>query len=74
MTPSEPEQQWNCDSVARGNAYMAEGGQLGERGLARQAIKRSGETVAELSRKYTERMAKRERDARAGAEVQPSPP
>jgi hypothetical protein len=74
MTPSEPEQQWNCDSVARGNAYMAEGGQLGERGLARQAIERSGETVAELSRKYTERMAKRERDARAGAEVQPSPP
>jgi hypothetical protein len=72
MTPSDPEQQWSCDSVARGNAYMAEWDQLGERGLARQAIERSGETIAELSRKYTEQMSKRERDARAGAEVQPA--
>jgi hypothetical protein len=67
LTPTDPGQQWNCDSVARGNAYMSERDQLGERGLARQAIERSGETVAELSRKYTEQMSKRERDARAGA-------
>jgi hypothetical protein len=89
MTPSDPdpEQQWNCDSVARGNAYMSEWDQLGERGLARQAIERSGETVAELSRKYNERMAKwardaqsrdaqareaQARDARASAETQPA--
>jgi hypothetical protein len=54
MTPSDPEQQWSCDSVARGNAYMSEWDQLGERGLAQQAIERSGETIAELARKYTE--------------------
>jgi hypothetical protein len=72
MTPSDPEQQWNCDSVARGNAYMSEWDQLGERGLARQAIERSGETVAELSRKYTEQLAKWARDAQASAETQPA--
>jgi hypothetical protein len=69
MTPSDPEQQWSCDSVARGNAYMSEWEQLGERDLARQAIERSGETVAELSRQYTERMAKWARDAQASAET-----
>jgi len=72
MTPSDPEQQWNCDSVARGNAYMSEWDQLGERGLAQQAIERSGETVAELARKYTEQMAKWVRDAQTSAETQPA--
>jgi hypothetical protein len=72
MTPSDPEQQWNCDSVARGNAYMSEWEQVGERGLARQAIERSGETVAELARKYTEQMAKLTREAQASAETQPA--
>jgi len=72
MTPSDPEQQWNCDSVARGNAYMSEWEQVGERGLAQQAIERSGETVAELARKYTEQMAKLTREAQASAETQPA--
>jgi hypothetical protein len=57
MTPSDPEQQWSCDSVARGNAFMSQLNELGERGLARQAIERSGETVAELSRRYDEQTA-----------------
>jgi len=74
MTPSDPEQQWNCDSVARGNAYMSEWDQLGERGLARQAIERSGETVAELARKYTEQSAKWARDAEASAQSRPAQP
>jgi hypothetical protein len=73
MAPSDPEQQWNCDSVARGNAYMSEREQLGERGLAQQAIERSGETVAELARKYTERLAKLMHEAQASAETQPAP-
>jgi hypothetical protein len=72
MTPSDPEQQWNCESVARGNAYMSEWEQMGERGLAQQAIERSGETVAELARKYTEQVAKWARDAEASAESQPA--
>jgi hypothetical protein len=57
MTPSDPEQQWSCNSVARGNAFMSQLNELGERGLARQAIERSGETVAELSRRYDEQTA-----------------
>jgi hypothetical protein len=69
MTPSDPEQQWNCDSVARGNAFMSEWDRLGERGLAQQAIERSGDTVAELARKYTEQAAKWSRDAEASAET-----
>jgi hypothetical protein len=73
VTPSDPEQQWNCDSVARGNAYMSEWDQLGERGLAQQAIERSGETVAELAHKYTEQLAKWTREAQASDETQPNP-
>ena len=65
MTGMDPEQQWSCDSVARGNAYMSQLGELGERGLARQAIEDSGETVAELSRKFEEWLAAMRRDAAA---------
>lgn len=57
LTGMYPKQQWSCDSVVRGNAYMSQLEELGERGLARQAIERSGESVLELSRKYDEQMA-----------------
>jgi hypothetical protein len=67
MTPSDPDDQWSCDSVARGNEVMSEWDRFGERGLAQQAIERSGETVAELSRKFSERVEKSGRDAAAGA-------
>jgi hypothetical protein len=53
-TGMDPKQQWSCDSVARGNAYMSQLRELGERGLARLAIEDSGESVAELSRKFDE--------------------
>jgi hypothetical protein len=46
---------------------------LGERGLAQQAIERSGETVAELAHKYTEQLAKWTREAQASDETQPNP-
>jgi hypothetical protein len=54
MTVTDPRQQWSCDAVARGNAYMSQWDELGERGLTKQAIERSGESVAELARKYEE--------------------
>jgi hypothetical protein len=57
LTGMDPKQQWSCDSVARGNAHMSQLEALGERGLARQAIEDSGETVAALSRKYDEWLA-----------------
>jgi hypothetical protein len=56
MTVTDPRQQWSCDAVARGNAYMSQWAELGERGLTKQAIERSGESVAELARKYEEGM------------------
>ena len=65
MTGMDPKQQWSCDSVARGNAYMSQLRELGERGLARQAIEDSGETVAELSRKFDEWLAAARREAAA---------
>jgi hypothetical protein len=68
-SPSGPEEQWTCDSVARGNAFMSDWDRLGERGLAKEAIERSGETVAELSREFTDRMAKVGRQAAADAEA-----
>lgn len=52
MTASDAEHEWSCDSVVRGNAYVSLWNELGERGLARQAIENSGESVADLSRKF----------------------
>jgi len=68
MNASDPQQEWSCDSVARGNAFMSQWDELGERGLARQAIERSGETIAVLSRKYDEWMAAVTREAQARAQ------
>jgi hypothetical protein len=70
MNPSKPDEQWSCDGVARGNAFMSEWERLGERGLAKAEIDRSGETVADLSRKFSERMEKISREAQAGAQSQ----
>jgi hypothetical protein len=74
MMPSDPKQQWECDSVVRGNALMSEWIELGERGLAGQAIERSGETVAQLSRKYDEWMTTVVRDAQQSARAQAPAP
>jgi hypothetical protein len=74
MTGMDPTQQWSCDSVARGNAYMSQLQELGERGVARQAIERSGESVAELSREYDEWMATLMRKARESAQSQAAVP
>jgi hypothetical protein len=74
MTGTDPTQQWSCNSVARGNAYMAQLDSLGERGLTRQAIERSGETVAELSRRYDEQMATMMRKAQESAQSQAAAP
>jgi hypothetical protein len=74
MMSSDPEQQWSCNSVASGNAFMSELNELGERGVARQAIERSGETVAELSRKYDEQIAAMMQKAQERAQSQPTAP
>ena len=68
----DPKQQWNCDSVARGNAYASQLEEQGERALARQAIEQSGETVAELSRKFDEWLAAAGREAKDSSQSQPA--
>jgi hypothetical protein len=73
MMATDSKQQWSCDSVERGNAYMSQS-ELGERGLARQAIERSGETVAELSRKYDEQMPTMMREIQESAQGQAPAP
>jgi hypothetical protein len=70
---ADPKQPYGCDSVAKGNAYMARWDELGERGMARQAIERSGETVAELARKYDERIAAATGEAQQRAHDVPPP-
>jgi hypothetical protein len=74
MLGMDPKQQWSCDSVARGNAYASRLEEQGERGLARQAIERSGETVAELSRKFDEWVAAAGREVQESAQSQPAAP
>jgi hypothetical protein len=70
MLGMDPRQQWSCDSVARGNAYASQLEEQGERALTRQAIERSGETVAELSRKFDEWLAAAGREAQESAQSQ----
>jgi hypothetical protein len=70
MTGTDPKQQWSCDSVARGNAYMSQLQELGERGLAKKEIERSGESAAELSRKFDEWTAALQRKAQESAQSQ----
>ena len=74
VQPLDPIQQWSCDSGARGNTFMSERIQLGELGFARDAIERSGETVAELSRKHLEFMEKLVRDAQRQMQNDPVAP
>jgi hypothetical protein len=72
--PLDAQQQWSCDSVARGNAFMSQWSELGDRGLANQAIERSGESITELSRKYDERTAKMMREIQESAAArEPAP-
>jgi hypothetical protein len=56
MAPSDPDEQWSCASVERGNAFMSDWERLGERGIANEAIERSGESLSELSHKYSDRL------------------
>jgi hypothetical protein len=70
---SNPDDQWSCNSVARGNEFMSEWDRLGERGIAQQAIDSSGESVAELSRKFSERMEKMGREAAASEQTERAP-
>ncbi len=55
--------EWSCDGVRRGNAYMEEWSQLGEIGAAREIISQSGDTQQELAKKHADYMEKLMREA-----------
>jgi hypothetical protein len=51
--------EWSCEGVARGNAYVAERVRLGELGAMQELMERSGETTAELARQHQEFLDKK---------------
>ncbi len=63
QTPSDTDMLWTCDAVGRLNAYMVQRVRLGELGAARDILERSGESVEEMARRYTQRLDDIRREA-----------
>jgi hypothetical protein len=63
QTPSDNDKLWTCDAVSRVNSYVVQRVRLGELGAARDALKRSGETVEAMAQKYTQYMEDLKREA-----------
>jgi hypothetical protein len=63
QTPSDNDTLWTCDAVSRLNAYMIQRVRLGELGAARDILERSGESVEEMARQYTQRLDDIRREA-----------
>jgi hypothetical protein len=75
IAQTTPANNWTCDSVRRGNAYMGQWVRLGgEVGAARDALERSGETVAELAQKQRDFIEKMRRDFQQREEAAPAEP
>jgi hypothetical protein len=73
-TPTNNDDLWTCDGVRRGNAYMGQRVRLGELGAARDALERSGETVAESAQKQRDFIEKITRDAQQREATAPAEP
>jgi hypothetical protein len=56
--PGDDPNPWSCASVKRFNDYLDLRGRVGEIALARESLERSGESVEELARKWTESIEK----------------
>jgi hypothetical protein len=63
QTPSDNDALWTCDAVGRLNTYMAERVRLGELGAARDMLERSGQSVEEMARQYTQHLDDVRREA-----------
>lgn len=63
QTPSDTDMLWTCDAVGRLNAYMVQRVRLGELGAARDILERSGESVEEMARRYTQHLDDIRREA-----------
>jgi hypothetical protein len=62
VTPENGE-AWSCDGVSRLNAFVNQVGRLGELGATRDALERSGETIAEMAAKWTAFLERIQREA-----------
>lgn len=71
--PGNSDDQWTCDDVSRGNAYMNQWARWGELGAARDALEWSGETVADLAQKQRDFIDKMRRDAQREQEAAVQP-
>jgi hypothetical protein len=56
-------EEWSCEGVERGNAFLADWARLGELGAVQELVERSGETPAELARKHQEFLDEMRRSA-----------
>ena len=50
--PSSPNDQWTCQTIERGNAFMKDWARVGEIGALQLELERSGKTLSELSNDY----------------------
>jgi hypothetical protein len=61
--PEGNDDAWSCDAVRRSNAYVGLMARMGEMAAARDALERSGESVAELAQKHADWMERIRREA-----------
>jgi hypothetical protein len=61
--PQGNDDAWSCDAVRRSNAYVGLMARMGEMAAARDALERSGESVAELAQKHADWMERIRREA-----------
>jgi len=66
--------EWGCEAVRRGIAYMSRRARMGELGAARDALEQSGETVSELAQKRRAAVDTMMREAQRRAEQSPPEP
>ena len=50
--PPSPKDQWTCQTIERGNAFMKDWARVGEIGALQLELERSGKTLSELSNDY----------------------
>jgi hypothetical protein len=54
QSPSDIDNMWTCDALARLNSLLIERGRRGELRAARDALDRSGENAEDMANKYTQ--------------------
>ena len=71
--PSNPKDQWTCETIERGNAFMKDWARVGEIGALQLELERSGKTLSELSNDYRDYTDDLMRKAAQAASLQSAP-